>query len=447
MCTRPSGKRVDRSFQQLTIMQLRTESVPRKGDMLKLMLVAGARPNFMKVASVVDAIDAYNRSHREPLSYLLVHTGQHYGDKMSDAFFRDLGLPKPAVHLGVGSASHALQTAEIMSRFEPILLQERPDAVIVVGDVNSTIACSLVVSKLSYADHPVTGLCRPLLVHVEGGLRSGDRSMPEEVNRVVTDALSDMLFVTEASAVKNLRLEGIPKDKIHFVGNTMVDTLIKFRKKSLDSQILQRLGLQRNGRSPVRYALVTLHRPSNVDDRDTFREILEGLVVIGNQLPVIFPIHPRTVNRIKEFGLEAYCRTLSQSERLDPESRGVIATEPMGYLDFLCLTSNAALVLTDSGGIQEETTALAVPCITLRHNTERPITVTQGTNVLAGTSKTTIVAKALRKLRQDAKAKRPRLWDGRAGHRIVRIVVQQLRRRRTSPRMASLSTESKRTVS
>lgn len=398
---------------------------------MKLLLVAGARPNFMKIASIVDAIHDHNAAGRARIDYVLVHTGQHYDDKMSHAFFKDLGIPEPTVNLEVGSGSHAIQTAEVMKRFEPVLIREQPDAVIVVGDVNSTIACSLVTSKISYPNpSPGSRSTRPLLVHVEAGLRSGDWSMPEEVNRVLTDVLGDLLFITESSASGNLRREGISKARIHFVGNTMVDTLLKHRKKAQESTILQRLGLGEpgNDRDRLPYALVTLHRPSNVDNRSVFEEILHALTTVGNELPVIFPVHPRTVARIKEFGLESQCRVLGLTDRLGRHSRGVYGIDPLGYLDFLCLTSNARLVLTDSGGIQEETTALGVPCVTMRNNTERPVTVTQGTNVLAGTRKASIVSHALKKLRRSTKSKRPRFWDGHAGERIIRILVRQLGR-------------------
>lgn len=401
---------------------------------MKLLLVAGARPNFMKIASIVDAIHAHNAVGQTRIDYILVHTGQHYDDKMSHAFFKDLGIPEPTVNLEVGSGSHAAQTAEVMKRFEPVLIREQPDAVIVVGDVNSTIACSLVTSKISYPNQtPGSRSTRPLLAHIEAGLRSGDWSMPEEVNRVLTDVLGDLLFITESSAIGNLRREGISKERIHFVGNTMVDTLLKHRKKAQKSMVLRRLGLEEPGKDRARlpYTLVTLHRPSNVDNRDVFEEILHALTTVGNELPVIFPVHPRTGARIKDFGFEQQCQMLGQADRLDCHSRGVFGVEPLGYLDFLCLTSNARLVLTDSGGIQEETTALGVPCVTMRNNTERPVTVTQGTNVLAGTRKVDIVAHALKKLRRSTKSKRPQFWDGHAGERIIRVLVRKLSHRRT----------------
>jgi UDP-N-acetylglucosamine 2-epimerase (non-hydrolysing) len=267
---------------------------------VKIMLIAGARPNFMKVASIIDAIKAYNDTSATPLRYLLVHTGQHYDAQMSQAFFRDLDLPQPDIDLEVGSASHAQQTAKIMQKFEPVLLEQRPDIVAVVGDVNSTLACALVASKIIYPSSAYRP--RPLVAHVEAGLRSFDRSMPEEINRTTTDALADVLFVTEESGEENLRREGIPAEIMYFVGNTMVDTLLKHKRQAEASLILTRLGLQNRP-----YAVVTLHRPSNVDHRDTLQEIFKGLAVIAQRLPLIFPIHPRTVSRIKDLQLERFC--------------------------------------------------------------------------------------------------------------------------------------------
>ncbi|MBI4528304.1 MAG: UDP-N-acetyl glucosamine 2-epimerase [Deltaproteobacteria bacterium] len=445
---------------------------------MKVMLVAGARPNFAKVACILDALDKFNQSSDRPIVPFLVHTGQHYDDQMSDAFFRDLAMAKPDVDLGVGSASHAQQTAEIMRRFEPVLFQERPDVVLVVGDVNSTVACSLVASKAVYpcavrnSERP-----GPLVAHVEAGLRSFDRSMPEEINRVLTDALSDLLFITEKSAAENLTREGIAKEKIYFVGNTMVDTLLKHREKANDSKILCQLGL--NGGPPLSsgrdsqnkqcrdYGILTLHRPSNVDGRETFQEILESLAVVAKEIPIFFPVHPRTLNRIKEFGFERYFTSVAHgawrmahsaellalnSQPLTPVSRPQLSTlaselpapcsllslssdscslpariyclPPLGYLDFLCLMSNARLVLTDSGGIQEETTVLGIPCVTLRENTERPVTMTQGSNVLAGTKREEIIRHALGKLHDPVQPRTPELWDGRAGERIVKILAK-----------------------
>lgn len=413
---------------------------------MKLLLVAGARPNFMKIASIVEALDAHNRITRTPaqqFDYLVVHTGQHYDEKMSGTFFKELGLPKPAVDLEVGSASHAVQTAEIMKRFEPVLEQERPDAVIVVGDVNSTAACALVAAKITYGgtDGAATR-SRPLIAHVEAGLRSRDRSMPEEINRIVTDSIADLLFVTEADAVRNLLREGIPRRHIHFVGNTMVDTLLRHRTRAEQSPILERLGLlepaapSRRSHQSVSsnlvvrpYGVVTLHRPSNVDDPIVFRGILDALLTVGRTLPLIFPVHPRTFAHVTKFGLAAECPLLDAGELIKTPRSGLYCIEPLGYLDFLRLMSQARIVLTDSGGIQEETTVLGVPCVTLRKNTERPVTISHGTNVLAGTDPAAIIRKTRRQLAHSHKPTRPRYWDGKAGQRIVTILARVLANR------------------
>lgn len=394
---------------------------------MKIMLVAGARPNFMKIASVIDAISAYNRSADRPIEHLLVHTGQHYDEQMSQAFFRDLALPAPDVDLEVGSSSHAGQTAEIMKRFEPVLLKERPDVILVVGDVNSTVACALVASKISYSQSPEPPRSsRPLVAHVEAGLRSFDRSMPEEINRVLTDAVSDFLFTTEESAAENLLREGIARAKIHFVGNTMIDTLLKHRQKAQESKILFRLGLRGgSGRNSTgKYAVVTLHRPANVDNREAFQGILDALSVIAKEIPIFFPVHPRTLNCMKQWHLESDIEFVSQGST-PRTNNGIRCLEPLGYLDFLCLMSNAGLVLTDSGGIQEETTALGVPCVTLRRNTERPVTITQGSNILAKTNED-IVHHAFSQLNAPAKSGPPKFWDGRAGERIIEILNRQI---------------------
>jgi UDP-N-acetylglucosamine 2-epimerase (non-hydrolysing) len=396
---------------------------------LKMMLVAGARPNFMKIASIINAIDSHNLANGSPrIQRVLVHTGQHYGEHMSNSFFRDLGIPMPDVDLEVGSASHAQQTAEIMRRFEGVLLVERPDVLLVVGDVNSTAACALVASKIDYSPSHL-GRTRPLIAHVEAGLRSFDRSMPEEINRIVTDALSDFLFITEENAAENLRKEGAQEAKIHWVGNTMVDTLLRHREKAQASSILSRLGLQQGaGQDEHRaYAVVTLHRPSNVDNRETFREILEALSVLARKTTVLFPAHPRTTNRIKEFYFEDHFDFLSEISPVQTSSSRIQCIPPLGYLDFLRLMSNARLILTDSGGIQEETTVLGVSCVTLRENTERPVTLSNGNNVLAGTKKEKIIRLALERVGTVAQAKWPRYWDGQAGARIVHILAGHAR--------------------
>ena len=363
---------------------------------MKIINVVGARPNFMKIAPLMAAQKESGRI--EPI---LVHTGQHYDERMSDLFFRQLGIPEPDVNLGVGSASHAVQTAEIMKAFEPVVLERKPDAVLVVGDVNSTIACGLVAVKLGVK-----------LIHVEAGLRSFDRSMPEEINRILTDAISDLLFCTEKSGVENLRREGIPEDKIFLVGNVMIDSLMANKEKAEKSRILEELNIKPNS-----YAILTLHRPSNVDNPVVFGRILDAIEVIQSDMPVIFPIHPRTHKNIAG----------SELARKIDSMRSLRLTKPLGYLDFLKLMSNARLVLTDSGGIQEETTILKVPCITLRENTERPITIEVGSNILAGTTTDKIIA-AYRKTigNSNREIKTPPLWDGHAAERIVNVLLEKL---------------------
>ncbi len=374
---------------------------------MKIMTIAGARPNFMKVASITEAIKAHNREDLQPaIEHILVHTGQHYDRKLSKCFFEDLGLPRPDINLEVGSGSHAVQTAEIMKRFEPVLLEEQPDILIVVGDVNSTIACTLVASKIQYsqdASDPA-GLNRPLIVHVEAGLRSGDRTMPEEINRILTDALSDVLFLTEEDAVINLKAEGIPEQKFHLVGNVMIDTLKRHIVQAGKSTVKDTLAV------PERYGLVTMHRPGNVDTVDSLIPLLDCLVEISDSLPLLFPVHPRTRASMKRFGVWDAFSARENIKILDP----------LAYLDFLNLLSQATLVLTDSGGIQEETTSLHVPCITMRENTERPVTVSLGTNYLVGTDPEKIISIAREIL--SGRGKRghtPPYWDGRAGERII----------------------------
>jgi UDP-N-acetylglucosamine 2-epimerase (non-hydrolysing) len=328
---------------------------------------------------------------------------------MSDFFFEDLGLPKPDIYLGVGSCSHAEQTAKIMIEFEKILIKEKPDLTIVVGDVNSTVACALTSVKLGI---PVA--------HVEAGLRSFDRTMPEEINRVLTDAISDFLFITEKDAEVNLLREGRPKEKIFFVGNTMIDTLLKNKHKANESRILGKLKLKSEN-----YALLTLHRPSNVDNKETFNKILEALAEVKKHIKIVYPAHPRAQKRIKEFGFfKKYNFLANSSEFLAKNS--FLMCEPLGYLDFLKLMSEAKLVLTDSGGIQEETTVLGVPCITLRESTERPVTVDEGTNVVVGIDRNKIVREALNLLgRNKNVCKIPEKWDGLASQRIIKILLTQ----------------------
>jgi UDP-N-acetylglucosamine 2-epimerase (non-hydrolysing) len=390
---------------------------------MKVMSVVGARPNFMKVAPIVTAIRQWN-AQREPFAirHVLVHTGQHYDRQMSDSFFSDLNLPAPDVYLGVGSGSHAAQTASIMSKFEPVLLGERPDVVIVVGDVNSTVACALVAAKAEFG----ATANRPLIAHVEAGLRSFDRTMPEEINRILTDHLADLLFVTEPSGVQNLALEGIPPAQVHFVGNTMIDSLLAFREKAAESAVLRRLGLRDEDGLLSRYGLLTLHRGVNVDQRDNLLRILDGLEELQRQMAVVFPAHPRTQKKIREFGIENrfdWSWMASESAAGKCPAPGIYITEPSAYLDFVQLMSHAGIVVTDSGGIQEETTCLGVPCVTVRDNTERPVTITHGTNTLAGVGTDGIRKTIHGKLDPRPLPDPPEKWDGRSAMRIVEILT------------------------
>lgn len=379
--------------------------------MLKIVSVAGARPNFVKIAPIV----AEFHKHSDSISNILVHTGQHYDQAMSDSFFSDLGIPRPEVCLNVGSGSHAQQTAEIMKRFEPVLLERMPDYVLVVGDVNSTMACALTAAKLQIG-----------VIHVEAGLRSFDREMPEEVNRVLTDHLSDLLFVTEESGRRNLLSEGIAGHRIHFVGNVMIDSLRRQLAAASRSPILDQCGL-----APERFGLVTLHRPSNVDEPEVFRGILSALHKVAEKLPLLFPIHPRTQSHVTEWQMDEFFANSAPEIASEEKFHGLFRTAPLGYIDFLQLMQNARVVFTDSGGIQEETTVLGVPCLTLRHNTERPCTIEMGTNRLVGSAPSAILDAAERTL-ADGKpaAALPPLWDGNAASRIVEVLL-----RTTPPRL------------
>jgi len=377
---------------------------PKRDDALntiaqprKLFIVAGARPNFMKIAPIIRELQRGSY----PFEYKLVHTGQHYDKEMSDVFFEELEIPSPDYHLEVGSGSHAEQTAKVMVRFEEICLKDRPDLVMVVGDVNSTLACSIVAKKLGIK-----------VAHVEAGLRSGDITMPEEVNRIVTDSISDYFFVTEKSGVSHLLAEGKPKDRIFFVGHVMIDNLFHQveKLKRLPDTSFETTTFKQQYPS---YGVVTLHRPSNVDHPETLSGIVEALTEVSRALPLIFPIHPRTQANIKKFGLEI------------PDS--IVTTKPLSYMEFLNLFKDAKLVLTDSGGIQEETTALGIPCITLRENTERPITVEEGTNVIVGADPVRIVAEAQKVLNGTSAAyKKPEFWDGNASERILKALADAL---------------------
>lgn len=373
---------------------------------LKIIVVAGARPNFMKVAPLLQEM-----RRQQQLEVCLVHTGQHYDFELSKIFFDELGIPRPAYELGVGSGSHATQTAEIMKRFEPVCLREHPDLVVVVGDVNSTLACSLVAAKLEIR-----------VAHVEAGLRSFDRSMPEEINRIVTDALADYLFTTEESANLNLIREGVDPGRIFYVGNVMIDTLRHWQAQAAHSTILKKLRLEDGG--AIRpYGLVTLHRPQNVDAIDTLAGIFSALEQLAHKLPLIFPVHPRTQGALRAIG-----RTVIEHLPLErmPARGGVLLVEPLGYLDFLRLLDQAQLVLTDSGGIQEEATILGVPCVTLRPNTERPVTLQLGLNVLAGAEPEQIVRSGRMMLKKGRRQLAPpHLWDGQASGRIVEILLRE----------------------
>lgn len=381
---------------------------------MKALSVVGARPNFVKIAPILKALAAAKASHGH-IESVLVHTEQHYDDNMSAAFFADLEIGRPDHTLGVGSGTHAVQTAEIMRRFEPVVIEERPDVVLVVGDVNSTVACALTAAKLGVR-----------VAHVEAGLRSFDRSMPEEINRIATDALSDFLFTTEEAANQNLTREGHPADHIFFVGNVMIDSLLACRRLAERSPVLERLGLtlDRYGRD---YALVTMHRPSNVDVPDKLSALLGAFAELAWEIPVIFPAHPRTRRRIEEFGLTRYVHPMQESGPAVICPGRISLLEPIGYIDFLRLMSGARVVFTDSGGMQEETTCLGVPCLTLRENTERPVTLTTGTSTLVGSDPVRILAGAHGALENGKRATTlPPLWDGRAAERIVRILYERL---------------------
>jgi UDP-N-acetylglucosamine 2-epimerase (non-hydrolysing) len=360
----------------------------------RVFIVAGARPNFMKIAPL------YKRLSVDPdIDAQIVHTGQHYDEAMSDVFFRQLGLPAPHISLTVGSAPHGAQTGRVLERFESALLEHRPAAVVVVGDVNSTLACALATAKVQYPDGT-----RPLLAHVEAGLRSGDRSMPEEVNRVLTDAISDVLFTTEESAAANLVRENVSAARIHFVGNVMIDCLLDAWPHIESRRAWEDLGL-----APYTYGLVTLHRPSNVDDPEGLSGIVSTLTGISRRLPLVFPVHPRTRERLKGAGMS--------------DSSGVQLIDPLGYLEFISLVSAARIVITDSGGVQEESTFLRVPCLTLRDNTERPVTISHGTNQLIGSRPADLARTTFETLaRRDSAKPAPPLWDGHASDRIARVL-------------------------
>ena len=364
--------------------------------MKKIISVVGARPNFMKVSPIHKAFKKYSDS----IIHLICHTGQHYDKNMSKIFFDDLEMPKPDFYLGVGSGSHAEQTARIMIEFEKVLVSENPDLIIVVGDVNSTIACTLVASKLNI-----------MTAHVEAGLRSFDREMPEEINRLLTDAIADLLFVTEMSGLINLKKEGVPDSRVFFTGNVMIDSLVQYLPLTEKLSIHKKYNLERK-----KYILVTLHRPSNVDTKDGLEALLKLLNTLSEKRKILFPVHPRTKTNMKKFGLDKLT------------GKNVVLTEPIGYLDFLALTKDAELIITDSGGIQEESTYLGIQCITVRNNTERPVTVEVGTNQCVGTNLNKVEEIALNILNGQIKnGKIPELWDGKAAERITGIIFDKLK--------------------
>lgn len=379
---------------------------------IKLVHVVGARPNFMKVAPIFQTIEDHNRKNPHNfIEQFLVHTGQHYSPSMSEIFFSDLGIPEPRINLNVGSGSHAFQTANIMLSFEKVLEDLRPDLVIVVGDVNSTAACAITAKKMGIK-----------VAHVEAGLRSFDRSMPEEINRILTDSISDFLFTTEASANENLEREGVDAKKIFFVGNTMIDSLIAQMEKASRSNTLEKIGLSGNGAGPIPYGLLTMHRPSNVDNPDIFIKLLKAIRNVADEMPIIFPAHPRTIQQIQNLKLGRLFAPLDEAMNF---KAGFTLTEPFGYLDMLNLMESASFVITDSGGIQEETTFLNVPCLTIRENTERPVTLEKGSNIIVGQDVERLYAETKRIIAgKTKKGLTPPFWDGKTSKRIVDIILK-----------------------
>jgi UDP-N-acetylglucosamine 2-epimerase (non-hydrolysing) len=389
--------------------------------MIKLLSVVAARPNFMKIAPILRALEigapgkagAENseRKTATDFEHRLVHSGQHYDELLSGNFFAELDLPAPDVNLGIGSGSHAVQTAEVMKRIEPVLLEYKPQMVLVVGDVNSTLAAALTAVKLGIA-----------VAHIEAGLRSFDMTMPEEINRKLTDAISTLLFVSEQSGVENLKNEGASLENVFLVGNVMIDSLLRHREVAKKSAILDLLGIRQNGAAGRAYGVLTLHRPANVDDPKILAGILGAVGALASDLPIFFPMHPRTRKNIESFGLRHFLSGETRS------AKGIVALEPLGYMDFLSLNDQARIVLTDSGGVQEETTVLGVPCLTLRENTERPATVEYGSNQVVGTDPERILAAGRAVLGEAAREyQRPPLWDGHAAERIVAVLRERLR--------------------
>jgi UDP-N-acetylglucosamine 2-epimerase (non-hydrolysing) len=386
---------------------------------LKWILIAGARPNFMKIAPLIKEINRYNakqKTMRKKIAPVLVHTGQHYDEGLSKIFFDELDIPKPDVNLGIGSGSHGEQTGKVMIAFEKVIVRHKPNLVVVVGDVNSTLACALVSAKL----------CIPV-AHVEAGLRSFDKSMPEEINRILTDRISDFLFTPSKDANENLLNEGIPSEKIFFVGNIMVDSLMSILPYIKKSQIFLRLdGVLSQKETGQKYALLTLHRPSNVDNKKILNRELNCLNEISKEIPILFPVHPRTKKQIQIFGLDNKINWLNEKFQLlnRLSKTHIYGLPPLGYLDFMALMNRAKVVFTDSGGIQEESTVMGIPCITLRENTERPVTLQHGTNILVGTDPDKIKHAFVYAISKNlVKTKIPELWDGKTARRIVNILT------------------------
>lgn len=364
---------------------------------MKIISIVGARPNFMKIAPIIKEFSKYIKNGYN-LEHMLVHTGQHYSPVMSEMLFNQLGLPEPDINLGIGSGSHGEQTGKIIIEFEKVLQEYKPDLIIVVGDVNSTIACALDAKKLGIK-----------VAHVEAGLRSFDMNMPEEINRILTDAISDFLFITEKSAITNLSNEGVNQEKVHFVGNVMIDTLLSHLEKAKEKNTIEELGISNN-----EYVVVTLHRPSNVDNKCSLESIGNVLAEISKNKTIVFPVHPRTQNKINEYNLDS----------LFSKENNILLTEPLPYLEFINIISGSYAVLTDSGGLQEETTVMGIPCLTLRENTERPSTIHDGTNKLVGLTPSDIL-NAYNQIAKNAERKIPEKWDGKAAERIVRIILEK----------------------